>query len=161
MLDEGLAELASWNPASTTNKKASIPSFDGTNDIDPDEAQPANEELTILKKEIADLTDLVQSQHRTQKWTWEKLLELNTYRFEREKSDLVVQQRRKRRRLGSGTTGGSVVEVGGGGAENGVGDEMEDEDDGDDDDDDDDDGGGEGSDSDEEESREDEMTDTD
>ncbi|KAI9879896.1 MAG: Pre-rRNA-processing protein ipi3 [Pleopsidium flavum] len=158
MLDEGLAELASWNPASTTNKKASIPSFDGTNDIDPDEVQPANDELTNLKKEIADLTDLVQSQHRTQKWTWEKLLELNTYRFEREKSDLVVQQRRKRRRLGSGVTGGSVVEVGGGGAENGVGDEMEDEDDGDGDGDD---GGGEESDSDEEESREDEMTDTD
>jgi len=101
MLDEGLAELASWNPATTTKSSSTIPSFDGVND--DDDAQTENEEIAKLKKDVTELNNLVQSQHRTQKWTWEKLMELNTYRFEREKKDLAVAERKKRRKDGGDT----------------------------------------------------------
>lgn len=110
LLDEGLQELAAWDLASTSaatntssagnknnnnddDNSISLPTFtflDGANDHDRtpmDAAETATSEIADLKSQIADLNALVQSQHRTQKWTWEKLLELNTYRYERERKD--------------------------------------------------------------------------
>lgn len=96
VLDEGLRELAAWDQASTSTSTSaatggkSIPfagSFDGATDDHHERTSPATSEIADLKSQIADLNALVQSQHQTQKWTWEKLLELNTYRYEREKKD--------------------------------------------------------------------------
>lgn len=96
LLDEGLRELAAWDLASsstTTNKSAPLPpstGLDGANDHVPPnstEAEMSSSEITDLRSQIADLNALVQAQHRTQKWTWEKLLELNAWRYKREKSE--------------------------------------------------------------------------
>jgi len=127
LLDEGLRELAAWNLASaSTDQEAKPPplhtsSLDGANDRDQASVDATatatgtgTSEVAGLKAQIAELNVLVQAQHRTQKWTWDKLLELNTYRYENERAmkdrDGVVSGLGKR--VGDGVVGRRVGEEG-------------------------------------------------
>ena len=150
ILDEGLAELASWDLASTltpTNKTDHLnpsSSLDGAADVhDHGDEREDTSDINALKSQIADLNTLIQAQHKTQKWTWEKLLELNTWRFEREKRDMDVEMEMERNdvvavRNGNGTVGSAGDSEGQGHGE--VGEDRMDEDD-DEDEDEDEDGG--------------------
>ncbi len=121
-------------PASTSSSSMA---FDGANDLDRDRNHDHNEmqgemeidpenrnaELANLKRQLAELNDLVQAQHRTQKWTWEKLLELNAYRAEREERERMERAGGEDGEKGErhGGTGGEKRRVVNGGNGNGTG----------------------------------------
>lgn len=140
LLDEGLRELAAWDVVSTTTdheaKAAPLQaSLDGATDRDHAAMESTTTgtgtpEVAGLKAQIAELNALVQAQHRTQKWTWEKLLELNAYQYDNERGVKDRQGDGGLGGLGKRVGSGGVDGSGGGGIEGGgEGDEMDEDED--------------------------------